>query len=290
MTFELAPGRRVSKELHRLTRKGLSRAIKEIDRKRVSEEAVHEARKSVKKVRAILKLFQSSLGRHFARENDRLRMASRQLSSLRDADAMLQTFAALCAKYGTILTPQVQSDVRRGLRGRRRQLWRRAARFVGRALPDLRRARRTVPQRIETVGRASAAREGFATGYRRARAAMADLTIASDAVEFHRWRRRVKDHWYQVRVFASRYGTLNARVRSLRRLETDLGDDHDLAVLRDVLLGEPKKFGRARTTAIVLGCIEKRQHTLRRLALRRGRRLFATRPRQFRAAVVRHVH
>lgn len=114
--------------------------------------------------------------------------------------------------------------------------------------------------------------------------------MAADTTEFHSWRRRVKDHWYQVRLFAPHHRTLAARARSLRRLETDLGDDHDLAVLRDILLGEPEKFGRARTTAIVLGCIEKRQHTLRRLALRRSRRLFAARPRRFRAFVVRRIH
>jgi CHAD domain-containing protein len=289
MSFELTPDRRISKELHRLSRKGLRRAIEEIDRKRVGDAAVHEARKSVKKVRAILKLLQRPLGRHYARDNDRLRTAARQLSTLRDADAMLRTFATLCAKYGTILTPRMQADVRRGLRSRRRGLWRQAGTFVKRALRDLRRARRTVPERIETRGRASAARTGFVRGYRRARAAMAPVTMASDAAEFHRWRRRVKDHWYQVRLFAPRHRTLSARARSLRRLETDLGDDHDLAVLRDVLLGEPEKFGRARTTAIVLGCIEKRQHTLRRLALRRGHRLFASSSRRFRASAARHI-
>jgi CHAD domain-containing protein len=290
MAFELTPGRPISKQLPRLARKGLRQAVNRIDRKRAGDAAVHEARKSVKKVRAILKLLQRPLGRHYATDNDRLRMAARQLSKLRDADAMLQTFAALCASYNAILTPSIQSVVSRGLRSRRRALWRQAGTFVRRALRGLRRARRTVPERIETRARASAARTGFVRGYRRARAAMEPITMESDAAQFHRWRRRVKDHWYQVRLFAPRYGTLSARVRSLRRLETDLGDDHDLAVLRDILLEEPEKFGRAKITAIVLGCIEKRQHTLRRLALRRGRRLFAARPRRFRASVVRHSH
>jgi CHAD domain-containing protein len=290
MAFELSPGRPISKQLPRLARKGLRRAVEGIDRKRAADAAVHDARKSVKKVRAILRLLERPLGRHYAADNDRLRKAARQLSNLRDADAMLQTFAALCATYAAILTSSIQSAVNRGLRSRRRALWRRAGTFVRRALRDLRRARRTVPERIETCARASAARTGYVRGYRRARAAMAPITMASDAAEFHRWRRRVKDHWYHVRLFAPRHRSLTARAQSLRRLETDLGDDHDLAVLRDVLLGEPEKFGRAKITAIVLGCIEKRQHTLRRLAISRGRRLFASSARRFRASAAGHLH
>ena len=289
MSFEVTPGRRISKELHRLARKGLRRAIEGIDRKRVGDAAVHEARKNVKKVRAILKLLQRPLGRRYAGDNNRLRTAARQLSNLRDADAMLQTFEALCASYGATLTPRSspRSGGACGVGGARSGGGPGSSctgRFGTCAAPSA-----ACPNASRPAGGHRRRAAGFVRSYRRARAAMEDITMASDAAEFHRWRRRVKDHWYQVRLFAPRHRTLSGRVRSLRRLETDLGDDHDLAVLRDILLGEPEKFGRARTTAIVLGCIEKRQHTLRRLAVRRGRRLFAASPRRFRASVVRHI-
>ena len=180
MPFELTPGHSISKQLHRLARKGLRRAIEGIDRKRVGDAAVHEARKDVKKVRAILKLLRRPLGRRYAGHNNRLRTAARQLSNLRDADAMLQTFASLCASYGATLTPAIQSEIRRRL-GVGRELWRHAGNFVQRALRDLRRAERRVPERILESGRASTARRGFVQSYRQARAAMEDLTMASDA-------------------------------------------------------------------------------------------------------------
>jgi CHAD domain-containing protein len=290
MAFALTPGHRVAKELRRLTRTGLRRAIDEIDRKRPAEAAVHEARKRVKKVRAILRLLRPALGRHYAQENDRLRAAARQLSSLRDADAVLKTFAALGGRHATLMAPTLQAQVQRGLQHHRRAAWRRARAATRRALQRLRRAEGTLPARIERSGGASAAKAGLVRGYRRARAAMKDLAAASEASEFHRWRRRVKDHWYQLRLFAARQRTLASRVRSLRRLETELGDDHDLAVLRDIMLAQPQRFGSARNSALVLGCIEKRQRTLRALALARGRRLFSAGARTFRLTASRAVH
>ena len=107
----------------------------------------------------------------------------------------------------------------------------------------------------------------------------------SDATQFHAWRRRVKDHAYHVRLFESLHPTPRARARNLKRLETWLGDDHNLALLRAAILGVPDTFGEARTTALVLGCIVKAQASLRQKALTLGRRLFGRKPAQFRRAV-----
>ena len=60
------------------------------------EEAVHEARKDVKKLRALLRLVRSSTSsRVRRRENEALRDVGRSLSGVRDADVMLATLADL---------------------------------------------------------------------------------------------------------------------------------------------------------------------------------------------------
>ena len=61
--------------------------------KKVSrDEAVHEARKSIKKVRALLRLMRGELGETFDAENARLREIAHRLSELRDAVAIIGTF------------------------------------------------------------------------------------------------------------------------------------------------------------------------------------------------------
>jgi hypothetical protein len=57
-------------------------------------------------------------------------------------------------------------------------------------------------------------------------------------------------------------------------------------MLRADILSAPDRFGGARTTALVLGCIIKYQAWLRGRSLRLGRRLFALAPREFGRSVL----
>jgi CHAD domain-containing protein len=290
MSYRLEHRRSIGQELQRLVRKELRAAIARLEETPPDEASVHEARKSVKKVRAIVKLLRAPLGAHYSTENERLRAVARRLSRLRDADASLETLDALYARYPTVLGAGAKRRMQRGLQNRKRDVRRRTGALVGPAIVELRRARKTLPARIASTCTFSKVRAGVARGYERARAAGAHLSIDSDAVAFHRWRRRVKDHWYHVRLFAGRHSTPRARSLSLRRLESDLGDGHNVALFNDILLAEPDRFADARTTALVLGCIQKRQRTLRAQALARGHRLFAGTTRAFREAVASWWH
>jgi hypothetical protein len=83
---------------------------------------------------------------------------------------------------------------------------------------------------------------------------------------FHLWRRRTKDHWYQMRMLDGLSKTARARAR--RAVEAD-----------------PKRFGDARTIAVVLGCLEKSRLGLRKRSLKLGARLFVRPPGKFLPAV-----
>jgi hypothetical protein len=112
-----------------------------------------------------------------------------------------------------------------------------------------------------------------------------ELRIDSGTARFHLWRRRLKDHCYQLRLFEELHFTPRARADALNRLEEWLGEDHNLAILRGILLAAPGRYGSARDTTLVLGCITKRQATLRRKTIALGRRMFADRPQDFERAV-----
>src|SRR5579875_592563 len=59
------------------------------------EESIHEARKAIKRLRALLRLVRPELGSCFRKENAALRDVGRSLSDLRDSSIVLETFDAL---------------------------------------------------------------------------------------------------------------------------------------------------------------------------------------------------
>src|SRR5262249_15317039 len=104
------------------------------------------------------------------------------------------------------------------------------------------------------------------------------LAATSSDTAFHEWRRRVKEHWYQTRLFQKGRRAIRGRARALKRLEGHLGEDHDLATLSRLLRRNPRRFGGEESTRAVLTCIDRRHAMRRRDALAAGRRLFADKP------------
>ena len=114
----------------------------------------------------------------------------------------------------------------------------------------------------------------------------AKAAAGTDDARFHVWRRRVKDHWYQMRLIEGLNVRAHARVQALSRLEDWLGEHHNLSMLRAAILEQPRRFGDARSVDVVLGCIDKRQAALRQRAIRRGRSLFSAKPSSFRKQII----
>ena len=54
-----------------------------------SEDAVHETRKSIKKVRALMRLVRTEPGESYTAENAALRGTGRRISEIRDAAALI---------------------------------------------------------------------------------------------------------------------------------------------------------------------------------------------------------
>jgi hypothetical protein len=145
----------------------------------------------------------------------------------------------------------------------------------------LRQAAEALPRRIRRAADPAAIRNGIAQGYARARRALRCVTDSPEDVGFHTWRRRVKDHWYHMRLLEAVHPPVRRRIQRLKKLEHWLGDDHNLVLLRTTLLEARSAFGDERATAVVLGCIEKYEARLRKRALRLGERLFSSKPRAF---------
>jgi CHAD domain-containing protein len=197
-------------------------------------EAVHEARKSLKKTRALLRLVRPGLGdRVYRRENRSLRDAGRLISGARDADVLVETVERLAERYvGRIPAADFE-----GLRDHLR-----AASLAARA-GSAGGGRITAAGMLDGVvgriddwplerchGKTLAA--GLERAYRRGRHAFAAADADPTIERLHDWRKRVKDLWYHQRLVCPAWPeVLGAQAEEAHRLSEILGDDHDLAVL-----------------------------------------------------------
>ncbi len=255
------------------------------------EERVHEARKALKRLRALLRLLQDELGKQtYERESALLRDTGRQLARARDAAVLLSTLEDLIARHPGKLAG------RRGVLRLRARLQRErdgtaelaladSATHAG-ALAELRAMRVRVgewqlaePGGIEAIE--PALERLYGKGRKRLRRAAQAKGKARRMRTLHEWRKRVKDLRYVAEMLGAR--KLAKRADDLGEL---LGEEHDLAVLaarvrRGAKAGRTSGAPGRRARKLLLRLIARRRKKLRKRALREGERLYARKPARF---------
>jgi CHAD domain-containing protein len=232
--FRITPGEPVPDEVRRVAIGRIDDALDELrgasDSSRA--EAVHEARKDMKKLRALLRLVRGELGDEvYAHENACFRDTARQLSSVRDADVMIKTLADLEERYGEL--PGAGRRLRPALVAHRFRVSAGTMRpGVGAAADTLVEARaRVADWPLERDGFA-ALEEGLSRSYRRGRRAWRAAQELRSPENMHEWRKRVKDLWYHVSLLQAAWKpVMSALADEAHELSDRLGDEHDVSVL-----------------------------------------------------------
>jgi CHAD domain-containing protein len=121
---------------------------------------------------------------------------------------------------------------------------------------------------------------GLEKTYTRGREAFARAYKTPSTKQFHEWRKRVKYHWYHLRLLSDVWPKqMRVQRKAADKLGDLLGNEHDLAVLRQSLLKEPGAFGRPKNIRRVAGYIDQRRQGLREQARLIGAYLYAEKPR-----------
>jgi CHAD domain-containing protein len=286
MAYHFKRDESVPEAVRRIAREELEYAVDQLGRRRnrSHDEGIHEARKSVKKIRALLRLFKTELGGKYRTESRGLGEAGRKLSELRDAGAVIEILDTLKKKYPQELRGRKIDSIRRGLMARKRHAEKEAnlpqvLRKMAESLKAARKRVKTWP--IRTDGFA-AIEPGFEKTFRAVRAAFRVAQKHPRPENYHEWRKRVKDHWYHIRLLENLWtDVLRGYENSLKDVESWLGDDHNLVLLHERLVSEPESYGKEKTIDLVLRLIEKYQKELRDNAESFGERIRQERPRQF---------
>jgi len=248
------------------------------------DEAIHEARKSIKKVRALLRLAGRELGGTGTREDRRLRDIGRRLSEFRDAFVMIDTFDGLKRKYrretARKLGPVRTGLIQRRTESRREEEMRIVLEHASAALAQA--SRRVAAWPLETDGYAAIG-EGLEATYRAGRAGLERVREDAHAENFHQLRKRVKDHWYHARLLENLWTeVMTTYEKALKDLETWLGEDHNLAVPRARVAAEPGFYGAKEDIELLNELIGRYQTELRQQSLSLAERIYEEKPREFR--------
>lgn len=248
--------------------------------------AVHEARKSLKKERALLRLVRDSFPPSVYRREDRaLRDAGRRLSAARDADVLVETIDQLAERYRARLSASIFSQARSVLDADRRRAREAAAADSGaveEVAVELRDARGRVAEWPLAGDEFLLIEGGLGRAYQRGAQRFADVLEDPSVENLHEWRKRVKDLWYHVRLVKSMWpDVLGQQAKQASQLADLLGEDHDLAVLAEKL-AEPAVAERVMGDLRPLRELaERRRLELQAQARFLGMRLYADRPRWY---------
>jgi len=268
-------------EVKRVARERVQSALSNLrgsdptDRGRV----VHETRKDLKKMRAVLRLVRDDLGKeNFREENHRYRDAARLLSDVRDADVLEQTIESLRSDFpgdGTTLDALIyelraDSGADDPATGEE---------HLASAAAAIESAGNLIDSWTLGSDDWTLFENGLRRTYRDGRRGLYRAESDPSVENLHEWRKRVKDLWYQLRLLRNAWSVgLKAQIKETNRLAELLGTNNDLAMLIETL--DQRPGGGPDYTDLRL-LAEGAQEGLLAEAIPLGHRIYAEDSRQF---------
>src|SRR5262245_11213981 len=281
MSFKIKADKSLGKNLRRIVRKQIGGALDELTgaRGKTKDEAVHEARKAMKKVRAVLRLVRSEIGNGtYRRANASLRDTARPLTEVRDAKILIETTDKLRDQFHERVAGRTFTEVRDRLMAHGRKV---RKRVLGEehALSSVRKSLRAVQPNIkqwtDVPSKWSSIGDGLQETYGRASDAYIAAAAEPTIEKLHEWRKQAKYLRYQLEllqpIWPERMDELAGEADRMGEL---LGDDHDLTLLKQILAADGEQLADAEALELLLALIEHRQADLRKQALLLAERFF----------------
>ena len=290
MAYRFSLKRGVSDNARRIALEQIERARARCDIAENPETLTHDLRKYCKKLRGLARLVRSELARQgrYADDNAFFRDTAERLGALRDAEAMIETYDKLLARYAAEVERARVAPVRSGLT--------RLAQRVSAGAEQAERIDEFRARLDEAEARVMAwrfanddfegIRSGLVTTYRSGRRAMKAAFAEPTGETLHEWRKFAKYHWYHLRLLEPLWrDDLKPRRRAARELTEILGEHHDLGLLRAHLAG--KLDAGSRPAEAIATLIDRRAVELVDEARVLGKRLYAAKPRALGAEMAR---
>ena len=283
MSFELRRKETFAENVARIARETLDDALTVLPE---GGDAVHTARKDLKRLRALLRLARAGLGEEvFARENTALRDAGRVLSAVRDAQVLVGAFDALRGETVGRIAPETVDAMHRWLL-EDVQATETTTEVEGR-VPLAMETLRAVRDRLSGWPAAGGSGwrvpgRGLKSVFRRGRRAMGRAVEGAAEGDFHEWRKQVKYLAAHVRLLEPlRPKKLKRLRKTLDHVADVLGEEHDLSVLQAHLTGRPGTWASPQETELIGNVIDGHRQALQAKALALGGDVYLEKPARF---------
>jgi CHAD domain-containing protein len=274
--LSLETGETIGGGLTRIARATLDHAVEHLAE---SPADIHNARKRLKELRAILRLGRYALGTRFQESDHAFRDAGRELASRRDADARLATLESL----------------REVARDRPERLALSRTRRILAADPVEATDIAGVTQQIAAArtalvfdGGPESLDRGLRRAYRNGRRDARAARLAQTPAAIHAWRKEVKYLWYQTQILEPVWPqAVKPYIEALDDLSHLLGEHHDLFVLAALINVERRRFG-GKTAQRIDAVVARRVEEIEPAAFRIGALVYAEAPRGWSGRLVRY--
>lgn len=247
-----------------------------------SHEAVHEARKRLKRHRALYRLVRKVASDFAREENIRFRDIARSLAFARDATALVETAEYLEAFALSDTQGEALRSITAMLRERRDEALDHeagldeaiAAAIVGCKTGRERLEALSLPDDLKKTSKL--VRTGWAKQRAKARQALSSCREQADVEHFHDLRKAGQTYWMHLGLMRRLWpSAMRAKRADTKRLVDILGHEHDLSILAAVADREPDRFGNGERLALLLDAIIERQQALRAEALELADEVFS---------------
>lgn len=259
------------------------------------DRGIHEARKAMKRTRALLRLVRDEIGYDVYRnENVVLRDVSRHLAPVRDSNVLLRTLASIKEIFGPSVSSHAFVSTRSYLRLEHRRLRTTVvddrqlmtdlattlnaarARFSGRGALGSQNAGSQIRDDFRAI------RGGLRRVHGRGRGGFERAMRTPDPESLHEWRKRVKYLQYQVETLSPLWPELlEAYGARLATLGETLGTEHDFSVLRSVVMEKPDACPDPRERSTLVALIDHHTPHLRQEAFTLGTTIYDERTKPF---------
>lgn len=295
MSYRIDPRQPLTHEIRRIATEELESALGHLAAAGTDpDKALHDCRKRLKSVRALIGLVRAGDPKFARAQNARCQKASARLAAPREAAALVETLDRLAEEYPGEAAVGTLDPIRAELLARHASV---LDQDLRKAVDAAAAACRTVLGRFDGLAlpdQPEAAAEILAAGVRktmqRARKALRHAKERGESGDFHDLRKAAKAHTRHLallgKVWPSR---VKPQIKALDGLGDRLGDLHDIFVLRALLHDDGRPLGSPATTQLLDRLARRTERKLRKTCLRDAADLFHDSPKRSAKSVARKI-
>jgi CHAD domain-containing protein len=286
MSYHIQPFKNFTEEFRAVGTEQLTLAITALtERPDGLLEAIHDARKSFKRLRSLYRLAATDAPDFRRTENARIRDMAKSLSSFRDATALAEVGQYLCRHAEG-------SEERTALKRIGKMLAARRDKLAADEKPleeSVAKAIATCGQALEALSHVDLENDGdrsakrLAKGWRKmleaAAAARSGCSDTTDAHLFHELRKRCQDYRHYLDLLQPLWpSAMHAKRVETTEIVDLLGHHNDLALLSSLINEQPELFGKSEDLAHLLSAVITQQEALRKATLKAAESVFRDDP------------